>query len=101
MVPIKSAKVEVDVDTSHSCNHWMCCFGCKCIREVKQIDPKDSPISVESVERITHTYERHHHSHHTPEPEKRVLRKSSEFDDLSSLRKKEDVQGHDPSPSSE
>jgi len=59
MIPVSPIKVEVDTD--HSCNNWRCCFGCKCCKKVKKID--DSPVSVEIVEKVTRTFERHHHSH--------------------------------------
>lgn len=91
MVPVKSAKLDLDIDSSNSCNHWMCCFGCKCVREVKKVSPEDSPVSVDTVERIVRTYERHQHTHHTPEKKPRLLRRSNEIEDLSAIRKQASV----------
>ncbi len=88
MVPIENAKVKVhiDPDASHSCNNWFCCFGCKCVKKISTVAKVDSPVSVESVERITRTYERHR-VHHTPSP----IVRSREIEDLSGLRKMADV----------
>ena len=59
MIPMPP--VNLDVDADHSCNNWKCCFGCRCFKKIKVVD--DSPVSVEITEKITRTFERHHHSH--------------------------------------
>jgi len=68
MNPIPPVKIEVDAD--HSCNNWKCCYGCRCVKKNKE----DSPVSMEIVERVTRTYEIHHHSHSSnPEVVSKIL----------------------------
>ena len=60
MTPIPPVKVQVDAD--HSCNNWKCCFGCKCWKKIRSDGGDESPSSVVITEKVTRTYERHHHS---------------------------------------
>lgn len=55
--------VHVDVKPENSCNNWKCCFGWICCKKTKE----DSPVSVEIIEKVTRTFERHHHSHSNPQ----------------------------------
>ena len=91
MSPIETPKVAIETDVSHSCNNWMCCFGCRCVKKdvSTPVPKKESPISVESVERITRTYERHR-VHHKKE-ESSNLKRSREIQDLSDIRIKASV----------
>lgn len=99
MIPV--SPVQVEIKPENSCNNWKCCFGWICCpkKKVEAIDKADSPISMESVEKITTTYERHH-THHTPEHKPRLLRKSSEVNDFSVVRLKANVDLGVLSPSS-
>ncbi len=63
MTPVSPVKVDVDVNADHSCNNWKCCYGCKCWKKLNPEIKKESPVSMEIVERVTRSYERHHHSH--------------------------------------
>ena len=58
MLPIPPLKV--DVKAEKSCNKWFCCF--KGNPEVED----DSPVSMETVETVTRTFEKHRHSHTPP-----------------------------------
>jgi hypothetical protein len=57
MTPV--SPVQVNVKPENSCNNWKCCFGWRCGKK----EQEDSPVSVEIIEKVTRTFERHHHSH--------------------------------------
>ncbi len=56
MMPV--SPIQVDVKPDKSCNNWRCCFGWMCCKKKEE----DSPVSVEIIEKVTRTFERHHHS---------------------------------------
>ncbi len=54
--------VQVDVNNDRSCNNWKCCFGCK------KKEKEDSPVSVQIIDTVVRTYEKHRHSHNKSTP---------------------------------
>ncbi len=86
--------VKVDVKAEKSCNNWSCCFSWICCSKKRVVAPvqSDSPVSMESIEKITTVYERHHR-HHTPEKVQRTIVRSPGFDDLRSDEAKENTKG--------
>lgn len=61
MFPV--SPVQVDIKPENSFNNWRCCFGCKCWKVINSTEEKqESPVSMQVVETVTRTYEKHRHS---------------------------------------
>ncbi len=58
MMPV--SPIKLDVNTERSCNNWKCCFNFRCWTNLNSHEEKQSsPISIQSVETITRTFEVH------------------------------------------
>jgi hypothetical protein len=97
MMPV--SPIQVEVKPENSCNNWKCCFGWKfCWKKKEVLVTKiDSPASVESIEKVVTTYERHH-IHHVSEDKPKFLRRSMEVEDLSAIRRLDDGPVRLPAP---
>lgn len=59
MLPV--SPMQVTVKPEKSCNNWFCCFKGK-----PEMEKEDSPVSIQTIETVTRTFETHRHSHTPP-----------------------------------